>query len=283
MDTKTMRRMMLSSLLWLAAIAVTLTSATYAWFTSNSVVSSSRATARSGTDTLELQISSAEDDVFRPVAAAEITQINDTDMEYLMPVSTADLKTFFYCPALTEKRAVFREVTDEQFYYHGRIYLRALAEGIPSGRLALYLDRSAVGALAAADDGYLLNAARLGLTFDGGSGVIFYLSDDENAESDQIRNTYLDGSLVSDGNVLSGSGDEIIAVADPAVPLSEYTISLRDSGARLPDAPLIYMALNRVYTVDVYFYLEGCDPDCSEAVSFDEADIQLAFYGILAQ
>ncbi len=283
MDVKALRRMYISALLWIAAIAVTLTSATYAWFTSNSVVSTSRATARSGSDRLELQISSAEDETFRPVSAADITQINDTDMEYLMPVSPTALETFFYCPALSNKRAVFREVTDEQYYYHGRIYLRAVAEGIPSGRMALYLDRSAIGALAAADDGYLLNAARLGLTFNGRNSVIFYLSEDENDDADQIRNTYLDGGLVSDGYVLSGSDDDIFAVEDPAVSLDDYTISLRSNAVRLPDAPLLYMNLNDIYTVDVYFYLEGCDPDCSEAISFDEAELQLAFYGILAQ
>ena len=44
---------------------------------------------------------------------------------------------------------------------------------------------------------------------------------------------------------------------------------------------LLEMELNRIYTVDVYFYLEGCDPDCSDSVSDQEADIHLAFYGVI--
>ena len=40
------------------------------------------------------------------------------------------------------------------------------------------------------------------------------------------------------------------------------------------------MNLNQIYPVDVYFYLEGCDSDCSDAITHNEADLYLAFYGI---
>lgn len=43
------------------------------------------------------------------------------------------------------------------------------------------------------------------------------------------------------------------------------------------------MDLNQIYPVDIYFYLEGCDPDCSDDLSFDIADLHLAFYGVLQQ
>ena len=40
--------------------------------------------------------------------------------------------------------------------------------------------------------------------------------------------------------------------------------------------------LNETYTVDVYFYLEGCDPDClSDKVALTKATLNLAFYGLL--
>ena len=35
--------------------------------------------------------------------------------------------------------------------------------------------------------------------------------------------------------------------------------------------------------LDIYFYLEGCDPDCSDSVSFDNANLHLAFYGAVSQ
>jgi hypothetical protein len=43
----------------------------------------------------------------------------------------------------------------------------------------------------------------------------------------------------------------------------------------------MYLELNQIYAVDIYFYLEGCDPDCSDSVSLDGADLHLAFYGVL--
>ena len=43
------------------------------------------------------------------------------------------------------------------------------------------------------------------------------------------------------------------------------------------------MELGKIYTVDVYFYLEGCDPDCSDSVSFDQSELYLGFYGVLSQ
>ncbi len=38
--------------------------------------------------------------------------------------------------------------------------------------------------------------------------------------------------------------------------------------------------LNRIYELDVYFYIVGCDPDCSEAIYHDAADIYIPLYGI---
>ena len=58
-------------------------------------------------------------------------------------------------------------------------------------------------------------------------------------------------------------------------------ISFENNGMKLPEKPLLQMELNRVYKLDIYFYLEGCDPDCSSSVELDEADLYLAFYGVL--
>ena len=51
----------------------------------------------------------------------------------------------------------------------------------------------------------------------------------------------------------------------------------------LPEQPLLLMELNREYTMDVYFYLEGCDPDCTDDIWHNGVDLQLAFYGILEE
>ena len=59
-------------------------------------------------------------------------------------------------------------------------------------------------------------------------------------------------------------------------------IQFGESDITLPEQPLLTMDLNRIYPVDIYFYLEGCDPDCTDSVSFNTADLQLSFYGVLA-
>ncbi|MGF0018776.1 hypothetical protein [Sporofaciens sp. SGI.106] len=269
------------------AAALALSAATYAWFTSNRLVNTDKATARSGTDTLELQISSEGGNNFQASSEAAIIQMNRTALSELMPVSTADLNSFVYNPSSRGDMAEsFRTVTDENYYYHGRIYLRALAQGDSvSGRMALYLDEDneAGGALAQSDGGLVLNAARLGLTFDGGNPAIFYLSNTSNPEEQQIRNTSINGEILADGQVLKSSGGTLSAVADPSIPLADRTIIMNDSGAVLPAAPLLYMNLNQIYTVDIYFYIEGCDPDCSNSIGLDELDLHLAFYGILEE
>lgn len=268
-------------------VMLVLSVATYAWFSTNRIVTTDRATARSGTDNLQLQISETGGSGFKGSDETAIVQINTASQTQLMPVSTSDLKTFVYNPTSVDGMATnFQTVENEKYYYHGRIYLRAVAEGKEAGaRMALYLDEDneVGGKLAQADSGLLLNAARLGLTFDGGSPVIFSLSDTHNDLKEQRRNTVLNGVLLGDNQVLSATGGNITPVADPSISLDSRMIIMNDSAVTLPDEPLFYMALNQIYTVDIYFYIEGCDTDCSDSVSYDEADLHLAFYGILEE
>lgn len=264
------------------AAFLSFTAATYAWFTSNQAVSTTRAAARTGEESLELQISS-DGSTFSNVSSVAIAQVNQTSLTNLLPVSTADLSTFVYAPSTVSDMAVtFEPVTDEQYYYHGRIYLRALAQGLSSDTtLSLYLDQTD-GLLGKDVNGTLLNAARLGLVFnnDPSSAVILRLSDSQNAPSQQVFNTVVGGVTLGFDQVLSWNKSGVQAVADPSVLVTDYTVSFGTSDMSVPQKPLCVMNLNQIYTVDVYFYLEGCDPDCSDAITHNEADLYLAFYGI---
>lgn len=268
-------------------VLLALAGATYAWFTSNRAVSTSQVTARSGEENLELQISSQGGSAFRSEETASITQVNQTDSGYLMPVSTSNLWDFVYSPFTTDDMAsVFQDVENEKYYYHGRIYLRAYAEGLDSeSRVNLYFDESD-GVLGEDVDGNLLNAARLGLKFDGSSSsvVILKLSQNQNDQSEQVYNTVINGQTLGINQVLSGPSTSLSVVSDPSVLISDYEVKFENAGISIPDKPLLTMEVNRIYPVDIYFYLEGCDPDCSDAgISFDQADLHLAFYGILSQ
>ena len=256
-----------------AAVAVAvLVSATYAWFSSSTKVSTDTASARSGSGELELQIST-DGSNFQATDGIAIAQVNQTNAESLIPVSTADLQNFVYNPSTNgENASIFKLVENEQYYYHGRIYLRAYAQGdAADAKLQLYLDEDSQsgGQIAQNTDGMLLNAARLGLRFDDGSAgsVIFALSDSSNPAGSQTRNTYVNGQQLSDGQVLSWNGSGAVAAADPAQSLSDYTITETDTSISLPQNMLLEMEPGRSYPVDIYFYLEGCDPDCSDDIS----------------
>lgn len=268
----------------ICAAVVAMTAATYAWFTTNKQVSTSTATARTGDERLELQISSEGGDRFNDQETVSIVQVNQTDQKKLMPVSTADLTDFVYAPVTADGDAVtFLHVEQETNYYHGRIYLRAVGTGFSDNdRMALYLDQSD-GVLADASDGMLLHAARLGLRVDGKNPVIFHLSDETNPKGTQAYNTVVDGRRLGADQVLAYRNGKVTAVADPGVSLADYTVSFDDTQVKLPTQPLLLMEWNKIYTLDIYFYLEGCDPDCSDAVSFDPAELHLAFYGVLRQ
>ncbi|MBR1852613.1 MAG: hypothetical protein IJ794_05635 [Lachnospiraceae bacterium] len=268
------------------AVAMSFVAATYAWFSSNSVVQTDYVTGRADTDTVELQVSSSGGGSFAAQEQAAISQVNETSVEQLLPVSTADLENFVFCAGTVEDAAVnFVKVENEKYYYHGRIYLRAVAEGhSENAKLRLYLDNAdeSGGALFQNMQGYMANAARLGLAFDGGNRHILRVSEYSNPEANRTFNTVLNGSTLGDGQVIDSSGSSLDAVDDPSEALAVYTIGaegVTDNSVK----PLVTMNLNQIYEVDIYFYMEGCDPDCSDVAQLDALDFHLSFYGILTE
>ena len=270
---------------WFQAVTMffavlSLTFASYAWFTSNREVSTSTATARTGDETLELQLSTSGGSSFRDADSVSIQQINQTSADYLLPVSTNNLQNFVYSPVTQDGMAkVFKPVENEAYYYHGRVYIRASGEGWTDGTtVKLYLDQSD-NILGEKISGDMLNAARLGLVFDEdySKGVILKLSEDSNSQ--QTYNT-VDGQTLGKDQVLSYTNQTIQAVTDPSVLAKEYTINFSDDSMEVPSQTLLTMQLNKIYTVDIYFYIEGCDPDCSSQIQYSTADLQIGFYGV---
>lgn len=272
----------------IAAVLAVLSAATYAWYTSNQQVKTDTVSAQTGNRDLALQVSSSGGGSFRDEEPAPITQVNSTDMEYLLPVSTADLAGFVEAKGSVydaetgiDMATNFALVQNEAGYYHGRVYLRAMAEGWSDDTtLRLYLDQSEQVAFTPGSGSKILNAARLGLKFEDADPVIFRLSEASN--DNPVLNTYFNGSRLSAGQVLQSSGNNISAVSDPSVQLADYTIEMSSGGMTVPQKPLLEMELNRIYALDIYFYLEGCDPDCTEEISLNDTNMQLAFYGVIS-
>ena len=171
-------------------------------------------------------------------------------------------------------------------FCYGALDMRAELGGdaASSARIAVYLDQSdQFGPLAekTQEDSLLLNAARLGIAVHGDPDTarIFYLSEERNGEDQQVLNTVVGGELQPEDIVLrSDAGGEVTPVPDPAIPLSACMIS-DESGS---GEPLFYLEPGVDYQIDVFFYLEGCDPDCSDSIEYNAAEFGLAFYATLA-
>lgn len=272
---------------FLVLIALTLTTATYAWFTANRKVETDRVTGKTDSADVTLEISRSRDP-FTPGTAkddsgSDISQValkTPEAEDVLMPVSTADLSHFWSSPTFDSGGQTTGFMLDEteEYYYHDTVYLRATSTGTDTAsRLALYLNSDADKyPIVRSEDGKLLTAARLGLVFEGQSPRILRLSDVDSGSGV----TYLNGKLLDKGAVLGYSGGEPTAAADP----SESLDSLRFDAANPEKTPLLTMELNTVYQLDIYFYLEGCDPDClNETVGMTDAYLSLAFFGMLRQ
>lgn len=276
----------LYSMITTLAVIASLTAATYAWFSANSVVKTDRVSGRTGTDQVILQVSQMGGEDFKGEAETEIVQVNRYASSSLIPVSTTDLRNFVYNPNTVETEAVnFLKVKDEKYYYHGRIYLRAFTEGhSENAKMALYLDGAELGGGVAKNiQGYLANAARLGLLFDGGGMKILRVSENENPAGERMLNTVIGGVAIAAGQVLDSSGETIKAASDPSEALSKYMVGEDGLPQNNGATPLLIMDCNRIYELDVYFYLEGCDPDCASVNKMDALDLHLAFYGVLME
>lgn len=276
--------------------ATALTAATYAWFTANREVETEKVTARTGSTNLELQISRESGTKFSTKTETDedgntytVAELKERE-HVLMPVSTADLKTFIYSPMTENEQATEQTLrvlhsdvaaekeTAEGLYYHDTLYLRLEGAGsMPEDTQAdLYLDNlQELPIVKAHENSKLLDAARLGLTIDDGTPLILrFTSDGENA----LSNTSLDGKQLKTGLVLiEQNGSVVPSGSDPSHLLKDYQFSADNA---IP-TPLLTMKLGTIYKLDVYFYLEGCDPDCNSDVETDKADLALAFYAAL--
>ena len=286
MEKKNFTKTLVLAFISVTFCMIVLTAATFAWFSSNNKVATSKIEARTGSADVKLLLSGSSTDFSE--SSASIVQINSTDKEYLLPVSTADLETFVYNPVTSEGMAAyFEELSDEAYIYHGRIYMLAEStESQPGAKLAVYLDESTAsgGVLASKGEDQtvasLVNASRLGLVFEN-KKIILRVTENQNEESARVRNTVVGGVLLEDGKVLTVSNGSVVAVNDPSQPLSRYTVNTDSANAAQPSEPLFEIDLNRVYPLDIYFYIEGCDPDCSDNISLLATDLHIALYGAL--
>ncbi len=255
-------------------LVAVLVSSTYAWFTANRQVSTGKITAGTATEDLQLLLSGSASGPFTATEAS-IEQVNATNRLFLMPVSTSDLQNFSVRLSNDgEEEERYAVVSEERNYYHGRIYIKPTIDNLQtSGRMAIYLDQreEAGGKLTVNLNGEMTAACRLGLQFQTPTAdmYIFRLEPEKSKEEQMV--------------IYYHQTTGFQKMLDPAKELTDYEIKVTDSGITLPEKPLTILDLNQVYALDIYFYLEGCDPDCTSEIEADFIDLHMAFYGVLVQ
>ena len=288
MNLKFLKRSALLAVLAILVAVATLSVATYAWFTSSRNVATNRVETSTGYSELSLYVKAPSERTYSGNVCE--LQFSGGNHLFLLPVSTADLSSFVYCPATVSDRAEkftrLADLSEQNMLCYGTVDMRAELGGDAGSatRVAVYLDQSdELGLIAEKSeaDSLLLNAARLGLVVRGAPDTarIFYLSDEHNEKNQQVLNTVVNGELQPGDIVLkSDAGGTVTPVSDPALPLSACMLS----DGYTPGEPLFYLSPGVDYQIDVFFYLEGCDPDCSDSIEYDAADFGLAFYATLA-
>ena len=272
MDTRSLKRTAALALFFALVALASLLTATYAWFSgANRQVSAGRAEARTGDVDLTLYLSKTTD-FSEKLTACDIVQVNAADSGFLMPVSTDDLVHFVTAAGSVDDTVrAFRPVEDESDYYHGRIYLMAQGDDALHGeQVNLFWD--AKGGSPLAQDSPLQSAARLGLVFRQEDTVLQtrILSLTESSTPEATMNTVVNGVALTAGFVLqSNAAGEVTPVPDPAVPWDDFR-----------QEPLCTLERGKVYTLDIYFYLEGCDPDCVNAMQTKEGELALWFFAV---
>ncbi len=267
----TLRRRRFAAAIWLALLAVALTAATFAWFSSSrytNVTPTAHTVSDSGSDLL---IGLSEAGPFDTSCALNVTD------KTLYPVSTADLSSFWRATfqnaaGITTDYASCTSSIDD-YALTGTVYLQGGAQP-----LAVYLFESG---MSVSSDPQLLATLRLGLVFEGSSGsqsYIFICDDLGNTSGAAYTRT-----TSQEGVVVSGSGSWSY-VADPAVSMGSRTMEGSESAPTVASGAqsLYTLAANEVVRVRYFVYMEGCDGNCITQAQSKDVTLQLAFAGAQA-
>ncbi len=247
---------------------VSLSAATYAWFTFDSTT---YVTPLSGTVSkggANLLISTRSDSGFAANCELPVSS------RVLYPVTTSSLDGFYTAAGqsggiVTGYAAANDRVND--YTLHGTVYLKAEDVGCD-----VYFWPAQ---LSFGTDAQTLAAMRLGIRFTTREGVKTYIF---NLDSFGRTAGAAAGQTVAyRGTVVSGiNGGIPVYVSDPAVSVTGY-LATGESDAPVPgDEMLCALHANEVASVEYWLYLEGCDDNCVNAAQDRPVALQLGFAGV---
>lgn len=272
----------------MVALAATLGAATYAWFTSNMKVNTNSVSVHSDTSKLVLELGDADTGSWSQQGDAFLSS-NASDSVTLYPVSTFDLNGFAACAQnnTAGDAAVFEQAKDDgSAFCHGWIDLRPTITGTGAskvkGKVSLYLAESLVPQGA---DAELLRAARVGIKVSSGGQVlatnIFELDSSDSGHRGEHPTTAPAGLAgYTDGMLLGWQNGQLACGADVKQDPAAFTLDASETATR-PQSALATLALGQTYRLDIYYYIEGTDPDSADYLHQDPGTLHLALFATL--
>lgn len=260
------RRRLVATAAWMLVLAVALTAATLAWFSSSretNVTPVAHTVSESGYD---LQISSSANgpwDTTATLATADKT---------LYPISTADLTqwwrgTFQNAAGITMD---YKNVTSQldDYALTGTVYLKG-----SSAALNVYLYP---GQMSIATDPQLLAALRFGIIVQTSAGTATHIFTCDDLGS--TAGAASQRTTAQDGVAVAGSSSWNYT-ADPAQAINAYAMDGNGDtpAARAGAQPICTLAADEVATVRYFIYMEGCDANCITQAQARDLTLQLAF------
>lgn len=272
----------------MVALAATLGVATYAWFTSNMKVNTNSVSVHSDTSKLLLELGDASRGSWSQQGDVSLVS-NASGTVTLYPVSTFDLNGFAACAQNNSAgdASVFEQAKDNgSAYYHGWIDLRPTITGTGAskvkGKVSLYLAESLVPQ---GTDAELLCAARVGIKISSGNQVlatnIFELDSSDGGHRGEHPATAPAGLAgYTDGMLLGWQNGQLACGANVTQDPAAFTLNTSETATR-PQNALATLALGQAYRLDVYYYIEGTDPDSASYLYQDPGTLHLALFATL--
>lgn len=272
----------------MVALAATLGAATYAWFTNNMKVNTNSVSVHSDTSKLVLELGDADADSWSQQGDVSLTS-NATGAVTLYPVSTFDLNGFAACAQNNSAgdATVFEQAKDNgSAFYHGWIDLRPTITGTGASKVAgkvnLYLAESLVPQGA---DAELLRAARVGIKISSGNQVlatnIFELDSSDSGHRGEHPTTAPAGLAgYADGMLLGWQNGQLACGADVKQDPAAFTLDAGETATR-PQNTLATPGLGQTYRLDIFYYIEGTDPDSADYLHQDPGTLRLALFATL--
>lgn len=267
-------------------IVAVLVAATYAWFTSNAAVNTNSVSVHSDESKLVVELGDAQANRWTQDGDVAFSS-NSPNPLTLYPVSTFDLNGFAECTRTDDSgRAVhFSQAEDGQHFYHGWIDIRANLVGSgaakASGTVNLYLGDTLAPEGA---DPELLKATRVGLKLSRNGEVLqsryFTLDDTPGMHRAEHPATAPSLAGYSNGMLLGWRNGALACANDNAQNFSSYVMQGGENATR-PQNTLLSLDPGTTYRLDVYYYIEGTDPDSADYLYNDTGILHVNLFAVL--